>query len=276
MTTSHARIQDDRTITLVGDRRADFAVGNVIRLGHGTALTDTRVLSVAFANGVTRVGIAIAAGPSGKTAHRQRDLATRAALGVHAIMARRHRSLEGDASPGVIHDAGRYDLQWGWLFGRTDGAIIKLLAVREGERVFELGCGPGNLARSLRRAVGRSGAVSAIDASPEMIDRARRKNNQPNVDISVGRAESLPYPDATFDAVVSRLVLHALGPALEPALDEISRVLRPDGRCLLVDLPGDAIDEAHRRFEARGLTVRTGRVAFPFFRYVAIGLPTSA
>ena len=160
---------------------------------------------------------------------------------------------------------------WGWLLGRTDGAILRVLGVREGERVLEFGCGRGRLAGSLQRAIGANGSVTAIDAAPEMIERAKRNAGASPISFAVARAERLPYPDAGCDAVLSRLVIHELGPDLPMALDEIVRVLTPRGRALLIDLPGAALDDAAAELTRRGFSCRRGTVGYPFFRYVSFG-----
>jgi ubiquinone/menaquinone biosynthesis C-methylase UbiE len=91
---------------------------------------------------------------------------------------------------------------------------------------------------ALKAPAGPTGSVHGIDASPEMIEVARRNTLKAGVDadFQVGLAEALPFPDGTFDMVVSQLAIHHLPGDLKPrAFTEMFRVLKPDGRCLIVD-----------------------------------------
>src|SRR5262249_54435548 len=86
--------------------------------------------------------------------------------------------------------------------------------------------------------VGPTGSVHGIDASPEMIATAERKALKAGVDIAFKTAivEALPFPDATFDAVLCTLMLHHLPRAArQDAAREIRRVLKGGGRVLAVD-----------------------------------------
>jgi ubiquinone/menaquinone biosynthesis C-methylase UbiE len=81
--------------------------------------------------------------------------------------------------------------------------------------------------------------VHGIDASPEMIARARQKAERAGIHVSFETAalESLPFPDAKFDLVTTSLVLHHLPAELRnQCLRELWRVLRPGGRLLVIDL----------------------------------------
>ncbi len=138
----------------------------------------------------------------------------------------------------VIHWAPVYEFAFGRFLRRTHGAVVDLAALRAGERVLDVGCGPGSLAVALRAPVGPTGSVHGIDASPEMIDVARRNASKAGVDVNfqVGLAEALPFPAGTFDLVVSQLAIHHLPDDLkQSAFAEMHRVLKPDGRCLIVD-----------------------------------------
>jgi ubiquinone/menaquinone biosynthesis C-methylase UbiE len=86
--------------------------------------------------------------------------------------------------------------------------------------------------------VGPSGSVRGIDASPEMIARARSKAARATADVQfeVAAAQSLPFSDSNFDLVLSTLVLHHLGRnARRQLASEIRRILKPGGRALIVD-----------------------------------------
>jgi ubiquinone/menaquinone biosynthesis C-methylase UbiE len=144
--------------------------------------------------------------------------------------------------PGTIRWAARYDLLLTIITLGREGALrermLDLARVKTGESVLDVGCGTGTLAIAAKRRVGAAGAVHGIDASPEMIARARKKTNRANVSVTfdVALAESLPFPDARFDVVLSTVMLHHLRRAVrEQCLREIRRVLKPGGRVLVVD-----------------------------------------
>lgn len=138
--------------------------------------------------------------------------------------------------------AHRYDLLAG-VFGlgvnsRGSRMVVEMAGVKPGEAVLDVACGTGSLTLTAQRYAGPGGAVYGIDAAPEMIAQAKRKaakSGQP-IDFRVGLAESLPFADATFDVVISRLAIHHLPPELKRrAFAEILRVLKPGGRFLAAD-----------------------------------------
>ena len=142
----------------------------------------------------------------------------------------------------VLHRAAGYDLVvWLWTLGRERTFREKLLSfagLTSGESVLDIGCGTGTLAIAAGRQVGPTGRVYGIDASPEMIARAERKAKRAGAKIRLQNAiaESLPFPDAQFDAVLSTVMLHHLPrPARARLVAEARRVLRPGGRLLVID-----------------------------------------
>ena len=100
-----------------------------------------------------------------------------------------------------------------------------LAAVQPGQRVLDVGCGPGTLTAELVRRTGAN-AVSAVEPSPSFAAAARER--LPGVDIRPYRAEQLPFPDDTFDAALAQLVVHFMTDAVQ-GLREMSRVTRPGG-----------------------------------------------
>jgi ubiquinone/menaquinone biosynthesis C-methylase UbiE len=116
---------------------------------------------------------------------------------------------------------------------------VDLARISSGESVLDVGCGTGDLTMLLRERVGTTGRVVGIDAAPEMITVAQRKSRRSRLkpEYLVAAVEDLPFGDGTFDAAVSSLMLHHLPDELKPqALHEVSRVLKPGGRLLIVDL----------------------------------------
>jgi ubiquinone/menaquinone biosynthesis C-methylase UbiE len=152
------------------------------------------------------------------------------------------------ASGVVLHRARLYDLVFGAIITRSDGEILARAGVGPGDRVLDVGTGPGYLALAAARLVAPGGAAAGIDASPEMIARARLRAARRGVavDYRVAGAEALPFDEGSFDAVVSRLVFHHLpGEVKRRALGEMARVLRPGGRLLIADLASVSAQGAH-------------------------------
>ncbi|HEY7356179.1 MAG TPA: methyltransferase domain-containing protein [Ktedonobacterales bacterium] len=142
----------------------------------------------------------------------------------------------------VIHWAARYDLFVPlFTFGRVRrlrSRIADLVQAQPGDAILDVGCGPGDLALLLARRVGSGGMAAGIDASPEMIARARQKAGRRGltVDFRLEPVEALSFADHTFDGVVSSLMYHHLPADLKPqALASIARVLKPGGRVCIVD-----------------------------------------
>jgi ubiquinone/menaquinone biosynthesis C-methylase UbiE len=116
--------------------------------------------------------------------------------------------------------------------------MINLARLKPGETVLDVGCGTGTLAIVAKGRVGRTGKVHGIDASPEMIARARKKTEKAGLAVDFRKAsiEALPFQDRQVDVVLSTLMLHHLPRQVrENGLYEIRRVLKPGGRVLIVD-----------------------------------------
>jgi arsenite methyltransferase len=131
--------------------------------------------------------------------------------------------------------------------------VLALLAAQPGERVLDVGSGPGFLVASLADAVGAGGAVHGLDPSAPMNALARELiGTRPWARIDDGDALDLPYPDGAFDAAASTQVYEYVAD-IPRALSELRRVLRPGGRALVLDTDWDSVvwhaadRERHRR-----------------------------
>ena len=106
-----------------------------------------------------------------------------------------------------------------------------------GQHVLDIGCGTGTLAIELKRR--QPGArVTGLDADPEMLDQARAKSERAGADLELtqGFSTALPYPDESFDLVLSTLFFHHLDPAPKrQTVREIGRVLRRGGQLHVAD-----------------------------------------
>ena len=117
--------------------------------------------------------------------------------------------------------------------------LVQHADLRDGHRVLEVGAGTGNLSVLAKRAAPGI-ALTSTDPDPRALRRARRKSK--NITFERAFAQNLPYEDASFDRVLSSLMLHHLGDDLKPtALAEIRRVTAPGGTVLV----GDLVDHVH-------------------------------
>jgi arsenite methyltransferase len=112
--------------------------------------------------------------------------------------------------------------------------VRRLLALRPGEGVVDIGAGPGFLAAEMAAEGAR---VVAVDPSASMRELARSRSD---IEVLDGSAEALPLPDGALDAAVATQVLEYV-PDVPGALAEIRRVLRPGGRVLLLDTDWDSV-----------------------------------
>jgi ubiquinone/menaquinone biosynthesis C-methylase UbiE len=116
--------------------------------------------------------------------------------------------------------------------------LVQLARIAAGESVLDVGCGTGTLALAAKRAVGTEGSVVGVDASPDMVALATAKAARSRSDVTfrAAAAERLPFAGATFDVVLSTLMLHHLpAPLRRECVREARRVLEPGGRMLAVD-----------------------------------------
>jgi ubiquinone/menaquinone biosynthesis C-methylase UbiE len=103
--------------------------------------------------------------------------------------------------------------------------LADVAGVRAGQRVVDVGCGPGALTSELVDRVGASN-VSAVDPSEQFVDAASERH--PGVDVRRAAAEELPFADGKFDAALAQLVVHFMADPVR-GLGEMARVTRADG-----------------------------------------------
>lgn len=113
------------------------------------------------------------------------------------------------------------------LFGEWAPKVADAARIRAGERVLDVACGTGVLAREAAARVGAAGFVTGLDPGAGMLEVAMQI--APGVEWCHGTAESLPFPDESFDAVVSQFGLMFFADRRE-ALRQALRVLKPGAR----------------------------------------------
>ncbi len=119
---------------------------------------------------------------------------------------------------------------------RVEDRFHRALGERATGVILDVACGPGVVTAAVAQ---EAGTVIGLDATEEMLARARdRARDLPHVSFQAGDAEALPFEDAHFDGVVTRLSLHHFETPAN-ALAEMFRVLKPGGRAVIVDVTAD-------------------------------------
>jgi SAM-dependent methyltransferase len=118
-----------------------------------------------------------------------------------------------------------YDAFMGRYADRLAPSLIAFAGVQEGERVVDVGCGPGSLTEALGELVGPEN-VAAVDPSESFA--AAAADRVPAADVQVGAAEALPWPADSFDTALSQLVVNFMSDA-DAGVAEMRRVVHPGG-----------------------------------------------
>ena len=126
--------------------------------------------------------------------------------------------------------------------GRTRSlhqGTLQLAKLRPGETILDVGCGTGKLIFAAEKVIGLEGTAVGLDVEAGMIAQAKTNaaKTHSHATFAVASITQIPYPDNSFAVVTSSLVYHHLAQAEKVAgLQEIKRVLQPNGRLLIVDL----------------------------------------
>jgi SAM-dependent methyltransferase len=121
--------------------------------------------------------------------------------------------------------AESYDRYMGAWSSQLSGQLADFTGVCPGQRVLDVGCGPGALTAELVARIGPEG-VAAVDPSASFVGAARTRH--PGVDVREAPAEDLPFPDDAFDAALAQLVVHFMAHPVA-GLREMARVTRRTG-----------------------------------------------
>ncbi|MGV3711044.1 MAG: ArsR/SmtB family transcription factor [Gemmatimonas sp.] len=209
--------------------------------------------------------------PIASTAAADQDLAR-----VDAVLAARRARSEAFFADA----AGDWDSTRSALFGQRADLSALLALLDPSWTVGDLGCGTGTITAALAPHVR---FVHAVDASPPMLAAARQRlTGVANVRLATGALETLPLDDASLDVAIMLLVLHHVA---EPAraLAEVQRVLKPNGRLLIVDMRAHTHEEYRQQmghvwlgFDEAALTSWLVPAGFTSLRYTALPVEPNA
>ncbi len=134
---------------------------------------------------------------------------------------------EEDTSTFVFSAGDKYDRGTGAWSRLLAPGFVDFMEIRDGESVLDVGCGTGNLAVAIAEKT-RASKIVGVDLSKGFIEYARGKSKDPRLVFEQGDAESLSYPDASFEHCMAMLVLQFVPDKLK-AISEMKRVTKPGG-----------------------------------------------
>lgn len=118
-------------------------------------------------------------------------------------------------------------------------STLQLAKLQPGDAILDVGCGTGKLIFVAEKVVGLAGTAVGLDVEAGMIAQAKASvaKAHSRATFDVASITQIPYPDNSFDVVTSSLVYHHLSQTEKvTGLQEVVRVLKPNGRLLIVDL----------------------------------------
>jgi ubiquinone/menaquinone biosynthesis C-methylase UbiE len=130
-----------------------------------------------------------------------------------------------------------YDPLFKWVFSEETfkGELIQQANIQAGMNILDLGCGTGTLTLMLKRAHPDTNIIG-LDGDTQILEIAHKKSRNEEIRWERGLATSLPYPDSTFDRVITSLVIHHLTTNEKRlAFREMYRVLKPQGELHILD-----------------------------------------
>jgi ubiquinone/menaquinone biosynthesis C-methylase UbiE len=130
------------------------------------------------------------------------------------------------------HLAPQYDRRWSFYVNATVQETMHRLDINSHERILDLGCGTGTLIQRLLQLAPEIKIVG-IDPSAEMLNVARQKLPK-SVKLRVGSADSIPFPNESFDLIISTNAFHYFRNPSQ-AIQEAKRVLKPNGHLVITD-----------------------------------------
>ena len=149
-----------------------------------------------------------------------------------------------------MNESIEYDEKWGkrliQIYSTPDVVkqreiILSKLNFKPGEKVIDIGSGPGLLAEDIAKEIGESGLICGVDISDAMISLSKNRCSQyPQIELRKGDATSLPYNDNEFDAAVSTQVYEYIED-IQTCLNELYRVLKNGGRALILCTDWDTL-----------------------------------
>ena len=135
-----------------------------------------------------------------------------------------------DSAPGYDLASSGYDKKEAYLNSFEKGQVLDLLGNVTGKKILDVGAGTGRLSIPLQK---NGGEITACDVSSQMLKVLARKNH--HIETVVGEAESLPFPDNSFDIVTAAfLIVHLKNPTR--FFDEVYRVLKDGGLFLVTNV----------------------------------------
>ena len=132
--------------------------------------------------------------------------------------------------------AERYDEKWAFYVEATLRETLKRMDLRQGDRILDVACGTGALLQMIS-ALNPGATLFGADLSPEMLGVAQSRLGSA-AELCIARADKLPFDSGSFDTVVTTNAFHFF-PLPGPALGEMSRVLKPNGRLVITDWCND-------------------------------------